>query len=59
MDVKDLTWRDTLTYHGQSESTCRMVVEKHEKGELDMNNLSVKTWVQHSKDCLREKFGIE
>ena len=47
-----MTYRERLTFHGQSESMCKWVIEKYKDNQLYENNQTVKQWVKDSEECL-------
>jgi hypothetical protein len=50
-------WERHLTYHGRSKEVCEYVVRHFDKPEYD-NNKSIKIWVEASKACLKEMYGV-
>jgi hypothetical protein len=50
-------WKGHLSYHGKSKDVCEWVVKTYDKPEY-MNNMSVKLWVEASKQCLKELHNV-
>lgn len=44
----------TLTYHGKTRECCEWVIKDYENRDDLANNLTIQSWVQASKERLKE-----
>lgn len=51
-------WEKYLSPHGQSKEACEYVVRRFADNEMHNNNLLVQRWIECSKQCLKEKYGV-